>query len=252
MRYGDGLGHHERIHVRRSQPNLPGRLPKSDRAARASAALYRDLLGWIPPGDRIHLNTLSLGSTITLSALDGGPPGRRIVRVWLGRSNHYYVVEFRTKQGWDRAIARDAVQVRRMYSGSSTSSLVRATNGTPDLQAGDIFTDAGENLAISVLGIDSARGTATVHIGPRLPALLYTTATITPRPNAAGWNNSPVDVDLAASAVSGTSVSSITTSATGADPKPTTTHPGRSARCPRRCPGPDERGLRGSRHQRRR
>jgi Transmembrane protein 131-like N-terminal len=197
----------------------------------ALSGAYRDQLGWIPSSERFHLNSLGGGALINikLSALDGGPAGNpRLAKVALGFSNHYYAVEFRMAEGWDRGIGRDAVLVRRVNNG--TSYLRQSTGGRHDLQAGDAVTDPGENLSISVLGIDSAQKTATVHIGPMPPSSLRTSATVTPRPNAAGWNNSAVDVDLTATAPPNAWVQAITTSATGADPRPTTAHSGSAAR----------------------
>ena len=194
------------------------------------SAAYRDLLGWIPSARRVDLNSLGGGSTITLSALDGGPAGNpRLARIWLGFSSKYYAVEFRTAKGWDRNIGRDAVLVRRVEN--NTSYLRQSTGGVYDLQAGDVVTDAWEKLSISVLGIDSAAGTATVHIGPMPPpASLRTSVKLTPWPNGAGWSNAPVDVDLTATPGPNAWVDRITTSATGADPQPTTAHPGAAAR----------------------
>jgi hypothetical protein len=204
----------------------------------ALSGANRDLLGWIPGSRIVTVNTLSGGSIIKLSALDGGPTGNpRLAKIGLGFSTRSFAVEFRMADGWDRGVGRDAVSVRRVENGKTF--LLKSTSGAFDLQAGDAVTDSFEDLSISVLGIDSAQRTATVHIGPMPPWSLRTNATLTPRPNAAGWNNSAVDVDLQATGGASPSawVQSITTSATGADAQPTTTHANSAVRLRLTKPG---------------
>jgi hypothetical protein len=125
---------------------------------------YRDRLGWIPSSQALDLSSFGGGSTIELTALEGGPPGTKLIRVWLSFSTLYYTVELRKPAGWDRGIARAGVLVRLVQNGQSY--LRQSSNGVYDMQAGDYYLDGSENLAIGVLGIDGAAGTALVHIGP--------------------------------------------------------------------------------------
>jgi hypothetical protein len=148
-------------------------------------AAYRDRLGWIPSSQAIDLSSFGGGSTITLSAVEGGPPGTKLVRVWLGFSTHYYTVELRMPTGWDRGIARAGVLVRLVQNGRSY--LRQSTNGVYDMQPGDYYLDGSENIAVGVLGIDSTAGEAIVHIGPPRANAPLTRVTMTPLANGAGW-----------------------------------------------------------------
>ncbi len=190
----------------------------------ALCGVYQDRLGWIPSSERLDLSSFGRGATLTISALDKAPPGIRLVRIWLGFSTHHYAVELRMPQeetGWDRGIDRAGVLVRLVQNG--VSYLRQSTGGVQDMQPGDSFVDAHENLVVSVLGFDDKERTATVHIGPRPPAGLATRARLTPLPNAAGWHNSDVEVRLTGTAAVGSGAPRITFSATGADPMPPAT-----------------------------
>ncbi|WP_369265195.1 choice-of-anchor D domain-containing protein [Streptomyces sp. R35] len=191
--------------------------PVFGRSGPALCGVYRDRLGWIPSSERLDLSSFGPGATLTISALDKAPPGIRLVRIWLGFSTQYYAVELRMPRGtgWDQGIDRAGVLVRRVQNG--VSYLRQSTSGIQDMQPGDSFIDAHENLAVSVLGFDAKERTATVHIGPRPPVNLITRAALTPLPNAAGWHNSDVEVRLTGTAAVGSGATRITYSATGAD-----------------------------------
>ena len=99
------------------------------------SAAYRDLLGWMPAASRMDFRTGSLGSMIKLAAVDGGPAGTRLVRIFLGLSSRYITVELRVARGWDRGIDRSGVLVRRMESNGSYY-LLRGRSGSTTCKPG--------------------------------------------------------------------------------------------------------------------
>ncbi|WAZ19276.1 hypothetical protein STRCI_000313 [Streptomyces cinnabarinus] len=197
--------------------------PRFAKSGPALCGVYQDRLGWFRGNEKLDLSSLGRGATFTLSALDKPPPGIRLIRIRLGSSTQYYAVELRMPQatGWDSGIDRPGVLVRHVRDG--VPYLRQSMSRVQDLQPGDYFADARENLVISVLGFNMAERTATVHIGPRPPVGLLTGARMSPLPNAAGWHNSAVEVHLTSTAAPGRGVPRITFSATGAHPiNPTT------------------------------
>jgi len=84
----------------------------------ALSGANRDQLGWIPTSDLRDVSSFGGSALITLSALDGGPPGTRLARFWHGLSPRYEAVELRTPTRWDAAIGRPTVLVHQMRTAS--------------------------------------------------------------------------------------------------------------------------------------
>jgi hypothetical protein len=188
---------------------------------------YRDVLGWIPTNRRVDLNSLSSGSSTFKLAGTETPQatGNLLARVWWGFSSHYYTVEFRRATRWDQGIPRDAVQIHEVKNG--VSWLQKSNGGSFELLPGDYLKNVSENILVSVLGIDSAQSNATVRVSEVPNGSVSTSANATPPANSLGWRNATTQVTLTASA-SSAGVQSITYSASGANPIPTTTVSGSS------------------------
>jgi len=83
-----------------------------------------------------------------------------------------YLVEFRTKAGWDAGIPRSAVLVHRLLDPAPAggvdpkrSYIMSGTNGSQDLVAGDVFEPGGAaDSRLQVLSIDENAQTATVRL----------------------------------------------------------------------------------------
>ncbi len=123
-----------------------------------------DKLGWLPAARVATWNGSS--QNFVLAALNRPAVGGYLVaKVPFDGSdpNHYYTVEFRRKTDWDQGIPQDTVLIHEVRS-DTRSILIRANGGAERL-AGQRFVDATNNVAISVLNIDSVGQTATVNIG---------------------------------------------------------------------------------------
>lgn len=203
----------------------------SCRAGPSLNGAYRDLLGWIPATRRVDLNTLSTtASTFKLAGTESSQAtGNLLARVWWGYSSHYYTVEFRHATRWDQSIPRDTVQIHEMSNG--VSWLQKSNGGSFEIMPGDYLKNVSENLLISVLGIDSGQSNATVRVSGLPNGTVSTSATTTPPANALGWTNANPTVKLTATS-STAGVQSITYSASGANPIPTTTVSGSIASIP--------------------
>lgn len=140
-------------------------------------AYYLDKLGWMP---RTRIATFGADgaatSTLTLAALNHPEAsGPLLVRVPFdpGNLSHYYTVEFRRNDGWDRGIPRDTVLIHEIkldtLNGGNTTYLVNTTN-TPtfgpsisyEWQPGMTFSVNG--VTITVNSINSGANTASVTI----------------------------------------------------------------------------------------
>jgi hypothetical protein len=126
-------------------------------------AAYRDKLKWVPAG-RVWTRGFTGPSqnTITLAPVsDPSKPGYLLARIELPAG--WYVVEYREKTRFDRAIPSGAVVVREQRFGSGKTFLVKRQGGGLGWGKGETFTDAGNWISVSVDDIVSGAATITVN-----------------------------------------------------------------------------------------
>jgi hypothetical protein len=159
--YGDGWDIMSAQNFGNSNPTFPGTYGNSGPGL---IAANLDKLGWMP-ADRI-LTWDGISETATLAALNLPlVPGYLMVKMPFddANPNHYYTIEFRIKNDWDRGIPQDTVLIHEVRT-DGLFYLIKA-NGGPQRLPGQTFHDVNNNVAITVLNIDSASERATVNIG---------------------------------------------------------------------------------------
>ena len=127
-------------------------------------ALNLEELGWLAANRVVTWDGTS--ETATLAALNHPlASGYLMAKVSFDAANpnHYYTVEFRRKTDWDQGIPQDTVLIHEVRA-DGLFYLIKA-NGGPQRLPGQTFRDVNNNVAITVLNIDSAASTATVNIG---------------------------------------------------------------------------------------
>lgn len=121
-----------------------------------------DKLGWIAANRSVTWDGTS--ETVTLAALNRVFAGGYLMaKVPIGDANHYYTIELRAKVDWDQGIPQDTVLINEVRP-NGLFYLIDADSG-PERLPNQTFHDVTNNLAITVLNIDSASSTARVNIG---------------------------------------------------------------------------------------
>ncbi|MFL5561740.1 MAG: hypothetical protein ACJ79K_09725 [Gemmatimonadaceae bacterium] len=124
-------------------------------------AAYRERLNWLPVG-RVWNSSQQSSSTntITLAPLsDPNKPGFLMARIETSYGN--YVVEYRENARFDRGAPPSAVLVRESRYGNKTYVVERQSGGSA-WRKGDMFTDIGSFISVTV--DDIVLGAATVTI----------------------------------------------------------------------------------------
>jgi hypothetical protein len=156
--YGDGWDIMSAMTFGNSNPVFEGALGTSGPGLNAPNL---DKLGWLG-GNRV--STWNAGhQNVQLAALNHPEAGVFLMAKVPLNPDHYYTIEFRRKTGWDAGIPRDTVLIHEVRP-NGLIYLVR-TNGGPERLPDQTFRDVVNNVAITVLNIDSAASTATVNIG---------------------------------------------------------------------------------------
>jgi hypothetical protein len=127
-------------------------------------ALNLNKLGWLAADRMSTWNGAS--QTVTLAALNHPESGGYFmvkVPIDASNANHYYTVEFRRKTDWDFGIPQDTVLINELRP-DGLFYLIRANGGAERLP-NQTFHDLANNVAITVLSMDSTYSTATVNIG---------------------------------------------------------------------------------------
>ena len=138
-------------------------------------AYHKDLLGWIPP-DRKYVAAPNSTQTITLErSAQPGAEGYLMARIPIGDSTtDFYTVEARLFAGYDDGIPDEAIVIHKVDT-TLEDRLAQVVdvgnNGDPNDEGamwtvGEIFTDAENNLQIS---IDAAYATSyrvTINTNP--------------------------------------------------------------------------------------
>jgi hypothetical protein len=128
-------------------------------------AANMDFLNWLDL-QRVWLRSGSYDEQIQLR-----PHHRRDLPGYLIARLGSFYVEYRTREGWDATIPRDAVLVHRLEA--SHSYLMRSRDGSFDLAAGQVFEkDSSVRVyRVSVTTIDPSSRTATVRLSstPKVP-----------------------------------------------------------------------------------
>ena len=131
----------------------------------------RDLMGWIPDMRKVVYNPANGQQTTTISRLNQPVPDLPVmIRVPLP-NDAAYIIEYRTKVGFDATIPADAVVIHRLAPGANPR-FVTVTQNPGDDASGDgaqwrpgkRFVDQANNIAIT-FG-DMAQTTVDVTIGP--------------------------------------------------------------------------------------
>ncbi len=159
--YGDGWDIMSAQNFGNSDPTFTGRFGASGPGLNAPNL---DKLGWLAANRVFTWGRTS--QTVTLAALNHAEAnGFLTVKVPFdaANQNHYYTVEFRRKTGWDRGIPQDTVLIHEVRT-DGLFYLIKA-NGGPERLPNQTFHDVKNNVAITVLNMDSAASTATVNIG---------------------------------------------------------------------------------------
>lgn len=73
-----------------------------------------------------------------------------------------FLVEFRTKDGWDAAIPRSCVLVHRLAN--NHLYLMDSVAGSSDLVKGDSFTSSDKKLEVNVVSIDELNRSASIRL----------------------------------------------------------------------------------------
>jgi hypothetical protein len=162
--YGDGWDIMSAMTFGGSNPTFAGVYPPSGPGLNAPNL---ERLGWLPANRILTWDHTS--QSVGLAALNHPEAvGYFMVKVPFDSANagHYYTVEFRRKTGWDRGIPQDAVLIHEIRADGSPglSYLIRADGGAERLQD-QTYHDVGNNVAITVLNLDTNSSTATVNIG---------------------------------------------------------------------------------------
>lgn len=128
---------------------------------------HLDRMGWLPRSRILTVGANGTSSmTFTLAALNHPEaPGYMIARIPFdpGDLNHFYVVELRSKSGWDGGIPANIVlihEVKRRDDGVYYSFLLRQRTGDRD----PIQSLSANGVTISVTGINPATHQATVSV----------------------------------------------------------------------------------------
>ncbi|MBI3950446.1 MAG: hypothetical protein HY314_08340 [Acidobacteria bacterium] len=159
--YGDGWDIMSAMTFAGSNPTFAGRFGASGPGLNAPNL---DKLGWLAANRVVTWDGPS--QTINLAALNHPEAsGYLMAKVPFDAANpnHYYTVEFRRQTGWDKGIPQDTVLIHEVRP-DGLFYLIRA-NGGPERLPGQTFHDVTNNVAITVLNMDSTSSTATVNIG---------------------------------------------------------------------------------------
>lgn len=160
--YGDGWDIMSAENFGRSNPTFVGPYGNSGPGLNAPNL---EKLGWLT-ANRVWTWNRNTSQTVSLAALNHPEAGGYFmakVPYDANNPNHYYTVEFRRKTGWDAGIPQDTVLIHEVRP-DGLSYLVR-TNGGAQRLPNQTFHDVQNNVAITVLSIDSASSTAVVNIG---------------------------------------------------------------------------------------
>lgn len=159
--YGDGWDIMSALVFGNSDPTFTNGFGQSGPGMNA---LNLDKKGWLDANRVLTWDGAS--QTATFAALNHATAGGYLmakVPFDAANPNHYYTVEFRRKTGWDAGIPQDTVLIHERRA-DGLFYLIRA-NGGPERLPDQTFRDVANNVAITVLNINSTLSTATVNIG---------------------------------------------------------------------------------------
>jgi hypothetical protein len=127
---------------------------------------YKQKMGWVP-SSRIFTRSYSdpTPSTVTLVPVsEPGTSGFLMANIEMTGIGSY-VVEYRVRSGFDRAVPRAGVLIRELRRNGRTYLIRRPPGDTTDWQQGERFTDTGNFLSITIDSITPQA--ATITIDPR-------------------------------------------------------------------------------------
>lgn len=142
-------------------------------------AFHKDRLGWIPESARLVL--AAQGETTfklaPLARLPAGPGSYLVAQVPIdGFGSHYYILEARTRAGFDGALLQDAVVIHEVEPFAEDERVARPKvtlrwQGSPsDDVAGRAFADVEHGIEVRVDGQAEDGFTVTVSMGSRANA----------------------------------------------------------------------------------
>ena len=138
-------------------------------------AHHKDFLGWIPP-DRKYVAAPNTTRTITLERLaKPGPDGYLMAQIPIGApSTDFYTVEARLLAGYDEEIPDEAIVIHKVDT-TREDRLAQVVdvdnNGDPNdagaiWTVGEIFTDAENNLQVSINAAHATGYRVTINTNP--------------------------------------------------------------------------------------
>ncbi len=172
-------------------------------------AYHKDILDWISPGQKFIPSTNSR-TTITLERLAQPQTGNyKLAKIPVdGSSTHFYTVEARRLVGYDAALPGDAVIIHEVNTYRNPPARVIDIDGDGDTSdagarwmAGETFTDAANQISVSVNSATSSGYVVTIQLGNPAP-LPGSFGKLSPS-NGAG--NQPLSVTLSWSGSTGAS-----------------------------------------------
>jgi len=133
---------------------------------------YRATLGWMPAGRIFTKDALDVApSTVTLAPVgEPSQPGFLMAKIGYP-SIGSYVVEFRVRASFDGTVAAPAILIRELRRNGRTY-LVKRADGSSVFRPGDVFTDLGNYLSISVDSFTAHAATVTIRTRVSSPAQL--------------------------------------------------------------------------------
>ncbi len=180
--------------------------PEYGDVALHTVAYHKDFLGWIPP-DRKYVAAPNSTQTITLERLaQPGAEGYLMAQIPLGDSpTNFYTVEARLFAGYDEGIPDEAIVIHKVDT-TREDRLAQVvdvdSNGDPNDEGamwtvGEIFTDAENNLQVS---IDAAYATGyrvTINTNPDTFRTCIDFLSTSSHLFGPGWNQASVQVEAA-------------------------------------------------------
>ncbi|MCY4388361.1 MAG: BACON domain-containing protein [Desulfurellaceae bacterium] len=169
-------------------------------------AYHKDFLGWIPP-DRKYVAAPDSTQTITLKRLaQPGAEGYLLAQIPIGRSRtDFYIIEARLFAGYDDEIPDEAIVIHKVDT-AREDRLAQVVdvdnNGDPNdagamWTVGEIFTDAENNLQVSIDAAYASGYRVTINTDPTTFSTCIDFLSTSSHLFGPGWNQASVQVEAA-------------------------------------------------------
>ena len=180
--------------------------PEYGDVALHTIAYHKDFLGWIP-ADRKYVAAPNSTQTITLERLaQPGAEGYLLAEIPIGESpTNFYTVEARLFAGYDEEIPDEAIVIHKVDT-TLEDRLAQVVdvdnNGDPNDEGamwtvGEIFTDAENNLQISINAAYASGYRVTINTDPTTFRTCIDFLSTSSHLFGPGWNQASVQVEAA-------------------------------------------------------